>query len=153
MSDPQWLNEDEMRFFRAFLAASSGVTSRLDSLLKASSGMTLDDYEVLVHLSESPDHRARMSELSDRLLHSRSRLTQRIDRLSERGLVAREKCDTDARGTWAVLTPCGLDALRNAAPEHVEHVRQHLFAHLSDEEIPAMTEVLERLAGEVRPSS
>jgi DNA-binding MarR family transcriptional regulator len=153
MAEPRWLNEDEMRLFRAFLAAYSGITSRLDSLLKASTGFTLDDYEVLVHLSESPDHRARMGELSDQLLHSRSRLTQRIDRLVSKGLVEREKCDSDARGTWAVLTPTGFDALRDAAPEHVEHVREHLFAHLSEDEVPAMMQILERLAAGVRPGS
>ena len=153
MSEPRWLNEEEMRLFRAFLAASSGITSRLDTLLKTSSGITLDDYEVLVHLSESPDHRARMSDLSDRLLHSRSRLTQRIDRLVGRGLVERQKCDTDARGTWAVLTPEGFEALRNAAPQHVEHVREHLLAHLSEDEIPTAVEILERLAGGARPGS
>lgn len=153
MSEPQWLNEDEMRLFRAFLAASSGITSRLDTLLKASSGIALDDYEVLVHLSESPDHRLRMSELSDQILHSRSRLTQRIDRLVRRGLVEREKCETDARGTWAVLTADGFDALRDAAPHHVEHVRENLLAHISEEEVPIIVPILERLTGGVRPSS
>lgn len=153
MTETRWLDDDEMRLFRAFLAASSGITSRLDTLLKASSGLSLDDYDVLVHLSEADDHRLRMSELSDRLLHSRSRLTQRADRLAQRGFVIREKCDADARGTWAVLTPLGIAELEKAAPEHVEHVRSHLFDHLDRSEIPGLADLLERLAEGARPTN
>ena len=152
MSEPRWLNDDEMRLFRSFLAASSGVTSRLDTLLKSTNSISLDDYEDLVHLSEAPDQRVRMSELSDMLLHSRSRLSQRIDRLVERGLVEREKCDSDARGTWAVLTTEGVSRLRIAAPDHVEHVRQHLFDHVDPSDIPVLTKALEDLASASRPS-
>lgn len=139
-----------MRLFRAFLAASSGVTSRLDTMLKSSCGLTLDDYEVLVHISEADDRRVRMSELSALMLHSKSRLTQRIDRLATRGLVEREKCEDDARGTWAVLTAPGLAELERTAPHHLEHVREHLFAHLSPDEIPMMMRTLERIAEGVR---
>lgn len=150
MPEPEWLNEEEMRLFRAFLAASSGVTSRLDAMLKASCGLTLDDYEVLVHLSEAPEHRVRMSELSTLMLHSKSRLTQRIDRLTSRELVIREKCADDARGTWAVLTPKGLAELEAAAPRHLEHVRTHLFAYLEADELSTMVHALERITEGVR---
>ena len=151
MGETPWLSDEEMRLFRAFLAASSGVTSKLDQLLKSTSGLSLDDYEVLVHLSEAPDHRVRMSDLSALLLHSRSRLTQRIDRLVARGLVLREKCDSDARGMWAVLTSTGLDELTRTAPLHLSHVREHLFDQLSHTDLPAITDALERLASGVRP--
>lgn len=152
MSEPRWLTDDEMRLFRAFLAASSGVPSRLDALLKTTNSISLDDYEVLVHLSEAPGQRVRMSELSDLLLHSRSRLSQRIDRLVDRGFVEREKCDSDARGTWAVLTTEGIGMLRVAAPDHLEHVRQQLFDHLDKSDIPVLANALEDLAAASRPS-
>lgn len=150
MAQTRWLDDDEMRLFRAFLAASSGVTSRLDVLLKESSGISLDDYEVLVFLSEATGQRLRMSELSDHLLHSRSRLTQRVDRLVKRGLVEREKCDSDARGTWAVLTPLGLAELEKAAPRHLEHVRTYLFDQLQSGEVTELADVFERLAAAAR---
>jgi len=150
VSDPHWLSDDEMRLFRAFLSASSGVTSRLDALLKSSAGLTLDDYEVLVHLSAAHGHRVRMSELSKLLLHSKSRLTQRVDRLVTRGLVRREKCADDARGTWAVLTDDGMTALEAAAPDHVGHVREQLFNHLEADEIQIVMTALERIAAGVQ---
>lgn len=150
VTEPDWLSDDEMRLFRAFLAASSGVTSRLDAQLKATCGLTLDDYEVLVHLSEADQRRVRMSELSKLLLHSKSRLTQRIDRLVVRDLVVREKCADDARGTWAVLTDEGFAELERAAPHHVQHVREHLFAHVTPSSVPDLADALEQLAEGVR---
>jgi DNA-binding MarR family transcriptional regulator len=139
-----------MRLFRAFLSSTSGITSRLDAHLKGSSGIALDDYEVLVMLSEAPDQRVRMSELSDMLLHSRSRLSQRVDRLVGRGYVEREKCDDDARGTWAVLTSEGIAALRAAAPHHVAHVRAHMFDHIDPSDITLLMTAFEKLAAGVR---
>jgi DNA-binding MarR family transcriptional regulator len=150
VTEPNWLSADEMRLFRAFLSSTSGITSRLDAHLKNSSGIALDDYEVLVMLSEAPDQRVRMSELSDMLLHSRSRLSQRVDRLVGRDYVERERCDDDARGTWAVLTSQGIAALRAAAPHHVAHVRAHMFDHIDPSDITMLMTAFERLAAGVR---
>ncbi len=150
MTSTNWLSDEEMRLWRAFIAASSGMNTAIDASLKKSNAMNLDDYEVLVMLSESNGNRLRMSELSTHILHSRSRLTQRIDRLATRGLVSREKDESDARGTWAVLTPEGKRALEEAAPSHLEHVREFFFDHIDAEDIPAMTRSLEKVAHQLR---
>ena len=146
MATTRWLNDEEMRLWRAFLVVAMGVPAQLDAQLKEVSTLSLDDYEVLVHLSEADEQRVRMSELSAKLLHSRSRLTQRVDRLATRGLVRREKCTDDGRGTWAVLTDDGYTALRSAAPQHVEDVRANLFDHLHDDDVAALMPVMERIA-------
>ena len=102
--DVRWLDADELLMWRSFIDAASTVLGSVEADMKRDTdGLTFDDYEVLVHLSESPEHRLRMAELSERLLHSRSRLTQRVDRMVDRGLLAREKCPDDKRGTFAVL--------------------------------------------------
>ena len=150
MDTTNWLSGDEMRLWRAFITASSGLTSKLDTAMKRAHGLNLDDYEVLVFLSESPDERLRMSELSDRLLHSRSRLTQRIDRLSNRGFVRREKCHDDQRSTWAILTSEGMTALTAAAPDHVEHVREFFFDHIEPTDVPTLAHALETVVEENR---
>jgi len=146
MTEPDWLNPAEMRAWRTFLTASSGVTGALDTQLKAETAINLDDYEVLVLLSEAPNRRLRMSELSKTALHSKSRLTQRVDRLAKRGWVTREKCDTDRRGTWAVLTNDGITALTQAAPHHLKHVRAHFVDHLNPQDLDTLAEIMERLA-------
>ena len=81
----------------------------------------------------------------------RSRLSQRVDRMVARGLVEREKVESDARGTWAVLTADGLRTIEDAAPTHVENVRKHLLDHLRPREIRIMAEAFDRLAATVVP--
>ena len=68
MTSTNWLDPTEMRLWRAFLTSTSSVTSALDSQLKAATGMSIDDYDVLANLSEAPDQRLRMSELSQTCL-------------------------------------------------------------------------------------
>ena len=150
MTTTLWLDSTEMRLWRAFLTSATGVPASLDVQLKAATGISMDDYDVLVQISESPERRIRMSDLSKALLHSKSRITQRIDRLTERGWVTRDKVAEDARGTWAVLTNEGFAALTEAAPQHLEHVRSTFIDHLEPHEIEVMMTALERIANNAR---
>ncbi|OXM43310.1 MarR family transcriptional regulator, partial [Amycolatopsis thailandensis] len=118
--------------------------------LQHEAGMPHTYYEVLVALSEAPGRKLRMSELADARKASRSRLSHAVARLEANGWVRRESCPTDKRGSWAVLTPEGFAALEEAAPGHVEAVRESLFDPLTPEQVKALGEisaaVLERLS-------
>jgi DNA-binding MarR family transcriptional regulator len=149
----RWLDGDEQRSWRNFLEAQQRLTARLDRELRDAHDLGLDDYEVLVFLSESDDGRLRMSELADELLHSRSRLTYRVDRLVRSGLVRREQCPEDKRGTFAVLTETGAALLAEAAPTHVEGVRSHLLDAMSPAEFRQLGDVMERIAAKLRDDS
>ncbi len=153
MNATRWLGSGEQRSWRSFLEAQQRLTDRLDRELRAAHGIGLDDYEVLVFLSESTDGRLRMSELADQLLHSRSRLTYRIDRLVRSGLVRREQCPDDKRGTFAVLTDAGRAQLATAAPLHVEGVRTHLVDTMTPAEFGRLGEIMERIATKLREDS
>jgi DNA-binding MarR family transcriptional regulator len=131
MGDPEWLDEEEMHAWRALVDAHNRLAAVLDAELLAAHDLTLADYIVFVHLSAAPDHRLRMSELADLLHLSPSGLTRRLDRLSKAGLVARERCPSDRRGTFAVLTAAGYERLVEAAPTHVQGVRRHFVDALS----------------------
>ncbi len=148
--DTRWLTSEENRIWRGFVEATGRITTQLSDSLKRSSDLTMDDYEVLVHLSESEPQRLRMTELSHLLLHSQSRLTQRIDRLTDKGLVTREKCPEDRRGTFAVLTDQGMQAIVEAAPQHVRDVRRVLIDLIEPHERAVVADVLERLAAAAR---
>jgi DNA-binding MarR family transcriptional regulator len=89
------------------------------------------DYEILVELSEAPDHQLRMTDLADATSQSRSRLSHQISRMEKRGLVRRDDCEGDKRGTFAVLTKAGFEAIERVAPYHVENVRRHFIDRLS----------------------
>jgi len=124
-----WLEPDEQDAWRSYLEATTRVAELLNADLKRSHGITLDDYEILVFLSEADGHRLRMAELADALLASRSRLTYRVDRLEAAGWVERRPCPDDGRSTWAHLTTTGHALLVAAAPLHVRGVRRHLLDH------------------------
>ena len=102
-------------------------------------------YEILVQLSEAPERRLRMSQLADRCLSSRSRLSHAVSRLEERGWVRRQVCAEDGRGQLAVLTDDGFAALEAAAPVHVARVRTHLFDQLTPAQVTAMRDLGETL--------
>jgi len=135
MAKTRWLDEEEQRAWRSYLDATKRLFDRLDQDLQCESGMPHTYYEILVRLSESPHHTLRMSELANRSLSSRSRVSHAVARLSELGWVRREQCPTDRRGFLAVLTKEGFDVLKDAAPKHVEGVRRYLFDHLTPTQV------------------
>jgi DNA-binding MarR family transcriptional regulator len=144
MAKPEvkWLSEPEMAAWRSLLHATTGLIATLDNELQAGHGLSFGDYEVLVHLSEAPDHAIRMSELATRLRLSPSGITRRIDGLVKTGLVERSPCPNDRRGSNAVLTALGDETLRAAAPTHVRGVREHFLDRLSDRQLADLTSAL-----------
>lgn len=141
-----WLDADQQAHWRAWLAASILLHDRLSREMQAQHGLTMADYEILVRLSEEPDRRIRMSDLADRTLSSRSRLSHQIDRMEKSGLVMREHCTEDRRGAWAVLTEHGWQVLVAAAPDHVRSVREHLVDVLSPTEFRALGKACAKVA-------
>ncbi|SDY38802.1 transcriptional regulator, MarR family [Micromonospora pattaloongensis] len=147
----RWLDPDEQRTWRAFLAASRALMTTLDRELQHDAGMPHAYYEILVRLSEVPGQTLRMSELAEATGSSRSRLSHAVARLEESGWVRREECPTDRRGQLAVLTEAGLAALSAAAPGHVQGVRQHLFDQLSPVQLTQLREISEALLHHLEP--
>ncbi|WFF09625.1 MarR family transcriptional regulator [Micromonospora sp. WMMD1076] len=139
------LDAERMACWRAYIESSQRLFTRLEDDLRADSDLSFADYHVLVLLSEAPGQRRRMGELADRLVFSPSRLTYQITTMQKRGLVAKEACPADRRGSEAVLTAAGLLALREAAPHHLRSVRAHLIDDLDDAEVACLTRVFERL--------
>ena len=147
----RWLDAEEQKAWRAWLYSSQLLHERLDRELTRTTGISHAYYEILVQLSEAPDRRMRMSQLADRSLSSRSRLSHAVTRLEERGWVAREVCVEDGRGQLAVLTDAGFAALEAAAPVHVSGVRTHLFDQLTPEQVTAMRDLGETLLRHLDP--
>ena len=143
--EPRWLSEAEQKAWRAWLYSTQLLHDRLDRDLTHEAGISHAYYEILVALSETPERMMRMSELADRCLSSRSRLSHAASRLEERGWVRRQVCAEDGRGQLAVLTDDGFAALEAAAPVHVESVRTHLFDQLSPAQVAAMRDLGETL--------
>ncbi|MGC4888647.1 MULTISPECIES: MarR family winged helix-turn-helix transcriptional regulator [unclassified Micromonospora] len=144
------LDAERMACWRAYIESSQRLFTQLEDDLRAASELSFADYHVLVLLSEAPGQRLRMGELADRLVFSPSRLTYQVTSMQKRGLVAKESCPADRRGSEAVLTAAGLLALREAAPHHLRSVRTHLIDDLDDAEVACLTRVFERLGRRLR---
>ncbi|MFP7696271.1 MarR family winged helix-turn-helix transcriptional regulator [Trueperella sp. LYQ143] len=140
-----WLSDEEQLSWRRFLRGYALVLEGVNQDLLNQSDLSINEYEVLVRLSESPDFQLRMSCLARDLVHSRSRLTHAIKRMEDRGLVRRHPCSEDRRGIVCQLTQEGYRTLVRAAPGHVESVRQHLLDHLTSEEFATLGEIFGKL--------
>ncbi len=153
----RWLSEDEQRTWRALLDLNRLLQESTDRQLQRDSGIPVTYYAILVTLSEAPDRSMRMSALADALEGSQSRLSHAVSRLEDRGWVERRRCPSDGRGWFAVLTDAGMDALRSAAPGHVEHVREVVFDVLDPEQQKALADIagqlVDRLRGEQHPAT
>jgi DNA-binding MarR family transcriptional regulator len=153
METTRWLEPEEDRAWRAWLAMTERLRSQISRDLLMDSGLSDADYMVLVHISESEDHRIRLTDLAARLDWSKSRLSHQLDRMQSRGLVRREDCPSDARGTFAVLGPCGEAEIKQAAPKHVDSVRRHLIDVLDADQVRQLADIAERIVGHLRTQS
>ncbi|WP_327680088.1 MarR family winged helix-turn-helix transcriptional regulator [Streptomyces sp. NBC_00467] len=145
----RWLTDDEQCAWRTHLDVSRLLMHQLEKDLQPF-GLTNNDYEILVNLSESPDRRMRMSDLAAATLQSKSRLSHQITRMESAGLVRRESCESDRRGLYAVLTDQGTETMQKVAPHHVASVRKHFIDLLTPEALAELRASLSPVADHLR---
>ena len=130
----------------SYLRSHAALTRELNAQLVAEHGLTLNDYEVLLHLSWAEERSLRRVDLAQQVLLTASGITRLLDGLERSGWVEKRACESDARVTYARLTDAGYDRLREAAPFHVDGVARTFAAHFSDEELELLAGLLGRLA-------
>jgi DNA-binding MarR family transcriptional regulator len=134
-----WLSRPEQEAWRLMMSVYGRMIGRLDGELQEVHDISLRDYQVLLQLSEAEGYALRMAELAERLAVSPSGLTRRLDGLVRDGLVIRQACESDRRGTLAVLSAEGWIALETAAPTHLAGVRRYVFDALGREQLRQLT--------------
>lgn len=145
-----WLTEEQQQMWRLWVEVTQRQFNEFEDALQTQSGLTMSDYEILVTLSESPNQEARMSELANRAIISRSRLTYRVDRMVKKGFVTRADSGHDRRGVVAKLTAEGMQHLEAAAPKHVDTVQQLMIEQLDADDVKALKAILDKLAVPIR---
>ena len=149
MGEARWLDEREARVWRGIIGVQQQLSGVLERRLIVDGGLSGAEYALLVPLSEAPDGVLRARDLGRMISWERSRISHQVTRMEKRGLVAREECGEDARGSMIRLTDAGRAAIVAAAPAHVAAVREHFFDVLTDAELdvigPALERVLARL--------
>lgn len=139
------VDTERLEVWQAFLRAHATLTQVLEAELLEAQDLPLSWYDVLVSLSDAPEGRLRMQELAARVMFSRSGLTRLVDRMTDAGLVAREPCPGDRRGTYAVITGAGRQRLRAASGVHLRGVYEHFARHLDDRDVTALRDALGHL--------
>lgn len=152
-----WLSAEDERLWRRWLRLNALLPNALHAELQADAGLSLPDFDVLVALTDSPDGRVRVSDLARALHWERSRVSHHLTRMERRGLVRRQECPDDGRGSFVVLTAEGRTTIERAAPAHVRHVRSLIFDALTTSEIETMAtvvdKILDRLEGDLAERS
>lgn len=135
----------EVQAWSRLLRAHAALTRRFSSELLGEHGLTLNDYEVLLHLAHAPERRLRPVDLAESVLLTPSGITRLLGGLERAGYVDRAACAGDARVSYAVLTDAGYDKLRSAAPSHLAAIRELFGERFSADELETLATLLERL--------
>jgi DNA-binding MarR family transcriptional regulator len=135
----------ELGAWRGMLRVHAALVRELDAELDAAHDLPLSSYDVLIYLRSAPGKRLRMAELADSVLLSRSGVTRLVDRLVREGLIVRDTCESDGRGSFAVLTEAGEELLARARPTHLAGVRERFLRHFSDDELRTLAGFWEKV--------
>ena len=121
------------------------MTRAMNAQLVADHGLSINQYEALLHLARAEERRMRRVDLAERLILTASGVTRLLDGLEQAGYVDRDSCASDRRVTYAVLTDAGLAKLKEASTSHVADIRSYFESRFSAEELDQLVALLDRL--------
>jgi len=148
----KWLTAAELDSWLSVVRMMTWLPWSIDQQLKRDSDLGMVEYQVLAMLSKSPERTLRMSSLAELTNASLSRLSHLVTRLEGRGFVRREPDAADGRFTVAILTGKGFQALAEAAPGHVAHVRSLVIDVLSPEQLRRLGLAADRIVSRIDTS-
>jgi DNA-binding MarR family transcriptional regulator len=128
-----------------FLRAHAALTRELSARLEAQHGLTLSDYDVLVQLYHAPERSLRRVDIARAVLLTASGITRLLDGLERAGWVEKRACKSDARVSYAVLTPAGVQKFEAARASHRVDIEEVFGSRFSREERTQLAELLGRL--------
>ena len=129
----------------AFLRSHAAITRELSVELQREHGLTLNDYEVLLHLSHADGGMMRRVDIAERVLLTASGITRLLEGLERSGFVCKETCASDARVSYAKLTDEGMQKLKAASKTHLRGIDEFFVGRYSGSELATLAELLSRL--------
>jgi DNA-binding MarR family transcriptional regulator len=152
MSSQSALTRDEVEVWRAFYSMRRQLDRALDRQLQDDSSISTSEYEILLTLHNVPEHRLRLKEIAAIVGWEKSRVSHQVTRMERRGLIARAECDTDARGSWIVVTTDGRRATLGAMRGHVAAIRRYFFDALGEDDGQRLLDLSGRVLGAIGSS-
>ncbi|MEH0821450.1 MULTISPECIES: MarR family winged helix-turn-helix transcriptional regulator [unclassified Micromonospora] len=142
----QSLNPDEEAVVRALNRIIYALPRAIDADMVREQALPAIEYQALMHLSEAPERRLRMSELAAACDMSLSGMSRVVQKLESQGYVRRVRSEEDARGWNAVLTDAGFARLEQAWPTSLAAVRRHFLDHLAGLDLKKLAAALHKVA-------
>jgi DNA-binding MarR family transcriptional regulator len=137
--------------WRAFLAMRTFLDRELERQLQRDAGLSSADYGILNTLSTATDRRLRARDLGELLGWEKSRVSHQVSRMETRGLVERQECPEDARGTWVAITPEGRRTMLRATRDHGATLRKYFLDVLEPEELDLLRSLSRRVLDTIDP--
>lgn len=146
------IDDDRLTAVGLLMEVHQGLVDRLSGAL-AQHGLSSNEFEVLLRVGRTPGNQLRMTDLATQTSLTTSGVTRVVDRLEKSGLIARNSCDVDRRGTWATITESGLERLEETVRDHLVDIERWYTGLLSDDQLAALTDALRVVRDAVRPGS
>ena len=147
----RWLDAQEQQVWAQLSTMILRLQPVLSAQLQREFGISQFEYLMLARLSEAPGSMLRMSVLATTTGSSLPRLSQAVGRLEKRGWISRQADAQNSRYTVAVLTPEGLRRLQEAAPSHVDAVREFVFDRLTQAQTRQLGTICQRILDGLPP--
>lgn len=138
-------NPKGLEAWAKFFVASTRLNQMMEEAMKLDGLPPLEVYDVLWTLERAPDHALRFTDLGERVLLSRCNVTRLAERLENQGLIERERCPSDRRGVYAVLTKDGLKLRKDMWKRYSELIEEHFSSHLTEKEQTQLIEIMAKL--------
>jgi DNA-binding MarR family transcriptional regulator len=149
--DDVWLDAQEQQVWTQLSTMILRLQPVLSAQLQREFGISQFEYLIMARLSEAPRSTLRMSVLATVTGSSLPRLSQAVGRLEKRGWLTRMPDVDDGRYTVAVLAPAGLRRLEEAAPSHVQTVRELVFDRLTRAQARQLGAICQRIVDGLPP--
>ena len=135
----------ELASWRSMLDTTTALRRQLQHVITDASGLSEQDFLVLLALIEAKGKPLRASDLADQIGWDRSRLSHHLSRMETRELITRETCKIDSRGTELRITEAGRNLMREATGPHFAALKE-LFANtLNPDEIDQLAKITSKL--------
>ena len=126
--------------------AHSTMSAAIEKDMLPEAGMPLGWYEVLLHLSRTPQALMRYQDLAKVAGITDSGASRRLDQMVKAGVIDRMSCPTDRRGVYAHMTQAGKIAFERAHAVFLRSLDRNLASHLETDDANAMSAALSRIS-------
>ena len=133
------------------VAAVSAIDASIGKWLTVQYNIGLTEYRALEHISASPTHELRITELAQKLGLNQSSVTRLVGRMEDKNLAFRDTCPDDARGIFAVITNHGLETVTHIQTAYEAKIQEILkdatqqFPHLEGPSLSSAFQKVGRL--------